>query len=109
MKCHMLSDSVATSIAVVSPRPACYSWAVLFASIQGAAYQEWTSYCGIDLSVSLYFYSRMLPGPLMMYQFQRSFIKAASKLFFFLFELSRRKRIDFSISRNIQNPKINTV
>lgn len=50
------------------------------------------------------FYSRMLPGPLMMYQFQRSFIKAASK-FSFHHSLTG-KRLDFSISKNSPYPKI---
>ena len=39
----------------------------------------------------------MLPGPLMMYQFQRSFIKAASK--FSICYSFKGKGIDFSISK----------
>lgn len=48
----------------------------------------------------------MLPGPLMMYQFQRSFIKAASR---FCFCHGIKKRIDFSIAKNSQHPKISIV
>lgn len=38
----------------------------------------------LDLNCSLLCVSRMLPAPLMTYQYQRSFIKAASESFTFL-------------------------
>lgn len=58
-----------------------------------------------EAAESLSFSSRMLPGPLMMYQFQRSFIKAASK--FHSWCSFKKKRLQFSMSKNRWCPNIN--